>query len=368
MPFIDTTALTLDAIEPADISRYVFEQALLNGALSAFHRIDTGIQAMEKIRLVGLPGLAGECIDDCTPATGTEIKMSEKMWNPKTVGFRLDHCSKSLSQQLIALKKKIARYPDEYNPEGSPEMDVLTAAAELLTKKMVLRFLHFGDTDIENVDIVDDENVGGYLKETINVKYFNCLDGLWKKVFNGVDASKIKKITISENAGTSYDTQELAADTAYNTFRAMFNASDARLKQDRGNAMFLVTRTMADNWLDTLETKSLANTLKADETLNSEGVPKGAELIGSYRKIPIYVMDEWDEIITSYFDDGSKHHLPNRALLSIPDNVPVGTPSDEMFSGSWEPWYEKKDKKVYIDGEAIIDINILEEYKILAAY
>jgi len=368
MSAIDTTGLTLDAIEPADISKYVFEEALLNGPLSLFHRIDTGIQAKEKIRLVGLPGLAGECIDDCTPASGTSIKMSEKLWDPKTVGFRLDHCSKSLSQQLIALKKRIARYPDEYDPTGSPEMDILTDATELLTKKMVFRFAHFGDTDIENVEIEDDENIGGYLKEGIDVKYFNCLDGLWKKVFTGVDANKIKRVTITENAGATYELQELAADTAYNTFRAMYNASDARLKQNRGNSMFLVTRTLADNWLDTLESKSLANALKANETLNTEGVPAGAELIGSYRNIPIYVMDEWDEIITSYFDDGTAYHLPHRALLTIPDNVPIGTPSEEMFSGSWEPWYEKKDKKVYIDGEAIIDINILEEYKIIAAY
>jgi len=79
------------------------------------------------------------------------------------------------------------------------------------------------------------------------------------------------------------------------------------------------------------------------------------------------VMDEWDEIITAYFDNGVSYHLPNRAILTTSDNVPVGTPSEEML-GSMDGWYEKKDKKYYLDGEARFDVKILEEYKIVVAY
>lgn len=358
---ITTSELNLDAIEPDDISKYVFESALFNGPLSVLHRIDTGIQADEKIRLVGLPGLAGECIDNCEVPSGTTLAMSEKVWTPRTVGFRLAHCSKDLSQQLIALKKRMERYPDEYDPSGSPEFEVLANAADITTRKMLFRHAHFGDKDIETFAS------GGYLKNGTDPKYFNCIDGVWKQTFAGVTAGKIERVTITANAGVSYAAQELAADAAVSIFKSMFNKSDARLKQNRGTSYFAVTRTLADNYMDTLESKSLANTVDARTTLNEQGRPGAEFLVGFYRGIPIYVMDEWDEIITAYFDNGTKYDKPHRAILTTVENIPVGTPSTEML-GSMDGWYERKDKKYYLDGEAKFDVKILEEYKIVAAY
>ncbi len=358
---ITTSGLSFDAIEPSEISKYVFESALFNGTLSVLHRIDTGIQAAEKIRLVGLPGLAGECITDCDAPSGTTLAMSEKEWSPKTIGFRLVHCSKDLTQQLIALKKRMARYPDEYDASGSPEFEVLANAADITTRKMLFRHAHFGDTAIAPV------SSGGYLKNGVDVKYFNCINGVWQQIFAGVTANKITRVVVSENAGSDYLAQELAADATFNTLRAMLNKADARLKQNRTGLYFAVTRTFADNWLDTLEAKSLANAVNARETMDTQGVPGSEFLIGSYRGIPIYVMDEWDEIITGYFDNGTSYDKPNRAILTSVDNVPVGTPSEEML-GSMDSWYERKDKKIYLDGEANFDVKILEEYKIVVAY
>lgn len=358
---VTTAGLNLDAIEPADISKYVFESALFNGPLSVLHRIDTGIQADEKIRLVGLPGLAGECTEGCDAPSGTTLAMSEKVWTPKTIGFRLAHCSADLSQQLIALKKRMARYPDEYDPSGSPEFEVLANAADITTRKMLFRHAHFGDKDIANV------SSGGYLKNGTDVKYFNCLDGLWKQVFAGVSATDIKRVTISANAGSSYAAQELAADATISILKDMFNKSDARLKQNRGTSYYAITRTLADNLMDTLESKSLANTTDAKALLQSQGQPGSEFLVYVYRGIPVYVMDEWDEIITAYFNNGTKYDKPHRAILTTVENVPVGTPSEEML-GSMDGWYEKKDKKYYLDGEARFDVKILEEYKVVAAY
>lgn len=359
---INTGALTLGAIEPDDISKYVFQSVLETGALSVLHRIDTGIQADEKIRIVGNLGLVGECLSGCTPASGSTLTMTEKTWSPKKIGFRIEHCSADLSQQLIALKKKIQRHEDIYNPEGSAEMDLLAKATEDGINQALHRHIYFGDKTAANIDDA------GTVTNTVALKYINCIDGIWKQIFTGVTATNIKNIAISANSQASTALQKaLAADVALDTFRKMYDAAPPVLKQNISKCYIVCTRTLADNYLASLETKSLANTMDARTTINTQGVPDGVQLIGHFRGLPIYVKDDWDVNIELLYNNGTKLDKPNRAFMTFEDNVPVGTPSDEML-GSVDFWYDKTTKLFYLEAEIMVDTKVLLEDMIVSAY
>ena len=128
--------------------------------------------------------------------------------------------------------------------------------------------------------------------------------------------------------------------------------------EDGAQPQFEVTRELWQNYQDTLEDKSIVFSL-AETT---DGISKM-----SYRGIPIKVRHDWDNNIRSYQDNGTKFNLPNRAILTVKENIPVGTLSQEDLD-NLESWYEKKDKANYIDFDLKLDVKHLLPYMTVAAY
>lgn len=361
---IDIQDLALSPQEVQSISELVFEKKIEKGNLNTMHAVQTGIQSGKKIGFVGALGLVGECIDGCNIPAGSTIPMSEKLWAPKTVGFRLTHCSKDLNGLAAFLKKKINRYPDEYDMTGSPEETVILMKTEDATEDMLWRHLHFGDTTIANV--ADD----GYLKDGVAVKYFNCIDGLWKQVFSITALTTGGKhfVPISANSGSNYAAQDtLATDFTKVLLRDMIKKADSRLKS-AANKVFLATESLIENLLDSYEEVAWKNAVDIKKDLQAITATYGkTNYVGTYRGVDIYSIVNWDETIRTYFDNGTKWDKPHRAILTTPDNIPIGTPSTEML-GSMDSFYDRKDKKNYVDAEMMIDVKLLEDYMAVAAY
>lgn len=352
---INAEDLSLNPQEASDISKVVFEKAVTSGDLSQFHAVVTGIQSDTKIPFVGSLGLVGEAIEGCDIPTDAQIVMTEKVWTPKNVEFQLSHCSADLSQLVTYAKKRMAVYEDQYDYSGSAEETIVLMQAETALSKMLSRVLHFGDTSISNVDD------GGYLKDGIAPKYFNALDGLWKQVFS----SAAPVVTITENAGASYVAQALADNAAAGYLQQIVTKADSRLKSAEGKVI-MVTRSLADNLLNTAETASLTSSSDFLKTVATQAATSGNQ-VGLYRGIPVYIMDEWDTTISAYFDNGTKLDKPHRALFTTMDNIPVGTPSAATL-GSLESWYNKDEKKNKIRGGVRVDIKLLQDYMAVAAY
>jgi hypothetical protein len=126
-----------------------------------------------------------------------------------------------------------------------------------------------------------------------------------------------------------------------------------------GTMKYQMTRTMLNNWWALLEDKSLANAVMNMVT------DKPTKM--SYRGIPIEVRLDWDNQITTNFDNGTTYHLPHRILLSPIENIPVGT-SDEDSMREIDSFYDKKDKVWIYDGASMLDAKLLEEYRTATAY
>ena len=86
-----------------------------------------------------------------------------------------------------------------------------------------------------------------------------------------------------------------------------------------------------------------------------------------FRGVELIIRDDWDRNIRAWFDNGTKWVNPHRAILTTKGNIPLGT-SDEESMKSVEAFYDKKDRVHYFDVDYMLDVKVLEEYKIVAAY
>lgn len=361
---IDIAALTLAPEEATSISEVIFEQKIAYGDINDLHLVITGIQAAKKIPFVGDIPTVGQCLEACEIPDGARIPMSEKVWDPKRMGFRLENCSADLDNLLSYVKKKIRVIEDIYDFSGSPEENVIMLRAMDGMEEMLWRLIEFGDKDIAN------QTNGGELVDGEDVNKFNCIDGLWKQLTTmygaGVNGGAFFT-PITQNGLASYAAQTLTGQQAYDYIKAVYRKADPRLKENE-NAVIYVTRSVADAYLDYLEEKSIVNSFNVRELLRTQGEqPKKTFLLDYYRGVPIMVVPFWDKAINAYFNNGTIWSKPNRILFTTKSNIPIGTPSTEML-GSMKSFYSEYHKVNIVDAEIFVDVKVLEDYMASVAY
>lgn len=352
MPIIDASNLTLNPEEARNLSEIIMERAYNDPELTDLCAIETGIQKSEQIVLAGHMGLVGKTSRGANPQTDTAlISLTEKFWDPREVDFKLKHSKRDLPSLFKAFQRKM-KATDSYNLEGSDELQFIENRAETAMMEANKRLAWFGRITIKNI------SEGGTLKNDIGKDYFNTINGLWEQIFRGVNNGEIKHVVITQNTEDDTIIQEiLETNSALKILKDLYAAADSRLL-DHPDAYFAITRSLYLNLQDMLEEKSL--NFSVTDFQKSNGTL-------SYRGIPIKVAKFWDRYITEYFNDGTKKHLPHRAILSVKENLPVGT-TDEGSMKDLNSWYNPDDRNNYIEGIWTIDAKVLEEYMIVAAY
>lgn len=356
MAILDLQALTMNPEEATSVSQAIFEATITGGNLEEYHEIVTGIEHKTQIPFIGNLGLVGKKITGCDRGENpASIPLTEKFWDPVLIGDRLKHCAVDVNALFKLFQKAKRVNPDFYDRISGEEFAMIIAKVEQAMTKMNNRLVWFGDTAAGNV--AD----GGLITDGVDVDYFNIINGLFKQIFAEVPTTAKNYVAITKNAGSNYAAQALADGDALKIFRAMHNKMDSRFFQaleDGAQPEYLVTRELMQNYHDTLEDKSIVFSLS--ET--TDGITRM-----SYRGIPIKVRHDWDNNIQSYQDNGTKLNLPNRAILTVKENIPVGTLSTEDLNNI-ESWYEKKDKANYIDFDLKLDVKHLLPYMTVAAY
>ncbi len=353
---LDLQDFTMNPEEATQVSQAIFEVLITGGALNETHDIVTGIEHKTQIPFIGNLGLIGKKITGCDrPVNGNSIPLTEKWWDPAHIGDRLKHCSADVPALLKLFQKAKRMNPDFFDRIGAEEFGVIISKVSQAMEAMLNRKVWFEDTAADNVAN------SGVITDGIDVSYFNTFDGLFKQIMAEIPTSAKNYVEIAANDGASYSAQSLGKDKALGIFRDMYNKMDARFFQAMENGaqpVLLVTRELFQNYQDHLEDKSLAFTLQETK----EGTTKWM-----YRGVPIKVRYDWDNNIRSYQDNGTKWNLPHRAVLTVKENIPVGTLSTEDLD-NLESWYEKKDKANYIDFDLTLDAKHLLDYLTVAAY
>lgn len=357
MAIFDLTGLTMNAEEAKEVSKLIFEATITGGQLAEFHEIETGIEHKTQIPFIGNLDLVGKkqtgCDRTVNPAT---ISLTEKFWDPELIGDRLKHCATDVNALLKLFKKSSKVNPDFYDRIDGEEFGVIVAKVSQAMEKMANRLVWFADKLADNVA------GGGVITNGVDAAYFNILDGLWRQIFVEIPSGASNHVNIVANEAITKVLQDTLGSTiAYDTLKEMYNKMDARFFQaiqDGAQPQFLITRKLAQNWEDFLEDKSFAfSLLEAKE---------GTDRL-RYRGIPIKIRHDWDANIRSYEDNGTVWNLPHRVVLTIKENIPVGTLSMEDLE-TITSWYEKKDHANYIDFDLKLDVKHLLPYMSVVAY
>lgn len=355
---IDFSTLTLNKEEARDTSQVVFEKTFAKPEITQVHNVMTGVEQDRYIPILGQFGLVGKNDPGAcgVNAETGQVPVSQKLWEPKLISFRLAHCQDDIPD-LLKFWKKARVAAKTWEEVDNEMMAFINDRAGDATLQSILRIADFGDTQASPVG----DGTGNETLTAATVKtYFNMLNGLWKQIFTdqALATPLSYRYTISENAGGDKAAQlGLAADTALLAFRSMYNNIDPRAFEG-GTLAFQVTRSLFNNWQDMIEDKSLAFMLQQTEQGSTSW---------TYRGIPIVVRHDWERIIRAYHDLGTTYYLPHRAILADINNIPIGTSDTESFT-TLDSFYDRTDKKWYLDVAYKLDCKLLLEYELASAY
>lgn len=353
---IDITALTLNPQEATDAASLILEREFVNGVLSTNHEIFTGILHKEQIPFAGKIADALKKSSGCTPNAGGSVALSEKFWDPEIFDARFEHCAADLNKLFKLFQKEQRINPDYFDKDGAPEMQMIySLIAQMLRETLPVK-VWFSDKAASVYDATN--NPTGTLAPGTDVDLYNVFDGLFKQIMTDVTTGDDNYVAIAKNGGADYASQVLTPQEAFDTLEKMRNAADERLVES-GDAKFYVTRSIADKYRDHLRAKTLgAGFIEVTENGKTQLMFDG---------IPVEVMYVWDRVIKSVQDNGTKYNLPNRAVLTTPDNIPVGTVSESDLE-ELDSFYDKKSKANIVDVAFSLDAKHLESYMTVAAY
>ena len=329
-----------------EANQAIFTEAYGNATLTDIHEIVQDIKVSKQIVFVGgLSNMLGKGTNECNTDESTNaIPMSQKVWTPADVSDRLSFCWKALEDTFWAYALKT----------GVEKADVSEALLE-----MIYRIAHFNDTAADNV------SGGGVITNGTDLAYFNKIDGIWKQLFSivGADADRLTDGVIdTRNQGASYAAQKFdSTDTANmevsKQLQEMSFEADERLTAMNG-VQIIVTKSIGDQYKRELT--------RAGLSYSTERLENGMEMLKS-DGLEVLVFSLWDRIIKAYEDNGTTYNLPHRALMTVKENIPIGT-ADAMSFGEFDVFYDKTEKKTFVDIATTIDAKVLEDHLVQVAY
>lgn len=353
------SALTMNPIEVQDLQQFIIEKIFTKPELLRLHGIQTGIKMKEQIIFAsqfGKTGIKGTAT--CTRKTsGASSTLTEKYWEPAGIEDTLIHCNAEIDALFKAYFTKVNTYREKYEIEGT-DLEIFFSILFLESiQRTIWRAAWFGDEDVAAAEAA----VAG-LASSDNVKFYDYFDGLWKQIFAGVIAATVERYTISENAETTTVAQlTLAAGRSIEIFEGVWAKADARLKSDMDKVM-MVTNEIWENYRQYLQSKGENFTIE----LTTEGM---REL--RWNGVPIVNMETvWDLDLQADFVDNttnSAYLYPNRVVLTVPNNIPVGTLNQSDFD-ELEIFYDKIARNNYMSYGFSLDSKMLEGYMIVTAY
>ncbi len=351
---------TFSDTEVMDFSELIYEDVFEKAPLTEYFTFMEGIKSGSKIGIVGQMSAIGTPRGACdtTERLDAEIATIEKAWAPCSWGDRIPFCAADLEDQFIVwgLNNGIRR-PDLTNTDYADFIMDVVADAML---ESLYRIIFFGDT------AADDQAGGGELVNGTEVELFQCHDGFWKQAFAIVAADSDRKsvtgltaknaeATFADQAFDDTDTDNLVVT---NALRAVIHGSTlkARSKTDR---FIIVTQSVADQYSVELES---ATGIEAAWVMQQDG-------IATIRRMGVMIVTipKQDDIIRTFINDGTKSFLPHRIAMYAKNNVAIGV-EDSGSIKEMEMFYDKTEKKNFVDFLAKLDTKILEDIHMQFAY
>lgn len=303
--------------------------------LERFFTLRQNVHNGDKLGWVGEMDDVGWAGSGCNPNyKNSNIDFAQKEWSIGDWQIPLKWCYTDLINTIAEYCLKTGT---EIGDLTSTEYmdDIVMPALDLAIKRMMWRFIWFGDKEANAV------TSSGTITDGVDVELFKPTDGFWKQLFAVCTANEEQHTTIEANSQATYAEQKSKlkeAGVAIGIFDSILENADPRIAAMDGAAIFC-TKSLADAL-----TKDLKREYK--EILTWEQIFKGLD-VAEYDGTLVYRVSIWDRYIQAYQNDGTKLNLPHRAVFGSPKQLFVGTPANQLIS-ELDIWFDKKDRMNYL--------------------
>lgn len=302
--------------------------------LERFFTFRQNVSQGDKLGWTGEMSDIGWAGSGCNPTYKTAtIAAAQKTWDIGDWSIPLQWCYEELQGTIAEYCLKTGT---EIGDLTSTEYmdDIVYPALDLAIKRMMWRFIWFGDKNAANIGT-------GQITDGVDVELFKPCDGFFKQLF-AIGASNAQQhVAIAANNEANYALQRSKireSGVAIGIFDSLFDNADPRIASMDGAGVFC-TKSLAD---------ALAKDLKKEYKLilEWEQVFSGLD-VTEYDGHMIYRVSIWDRFIQKYQNNGVKLNLPHRAVFGSPKQLFVGSPAKQVIS-DLDIWFEQKDRVNYL--------------------
>lgn len=173
-------------------------------------------------------------------------------------------------------------------------------------------------------------NAPSELQKASDAPFFNTITGIWKQIFEAVARNHITRYTIAANGMSTIDAQMTAFEPgtgdAVKLMRNIQTSAPIELRQAKNKVMY-ITQSLYDAYVADRQEKYIGSEGQWDSLDN--GI-----MVGKINGIETIVLPEWDRIIQNFLknqENENAYDHPYRAILTVKDNLLLGTESDGDF-------------------------------------
>ncbi len=336
--------------EIKDIQQAVLSTPFENETLTNNHLIIDGITVQQDIPIFGRGALVMTSGPGCEPSVTdpTMPDMAKKSWEPNRVGYRLSFCETDFDKFFSYMKADGVRKAD------------LTLADFWGWLIIYLEENH--NQELHRKVWFDDKSItwtggspAGQLNLLAKVPFYNQINGLFKQLFAIATEGSAQHVAIAANSTTS---QALTNTEAFNTLESMLCDAPIRLRANLDKLRYYVTDSIWCQFDSYLRSQAVDSSFNRIER-TSIGLAFGG--------IPLVRMPNWDVTIAGDFTTAGTADKPHRAVLTYKENIPIGTESESNLE-EMDIFYDKKDRKAYMDVFFHLDAKVYLDGEIMFAY
>ena len=355
--------LTLNPVEVADLREVIAAAVYQSPDFLKFHEVVDGMDKKTQILLDDSAGKAGWKATGCAPIAsgGMDIKLSQLYWETQLIEDTLEFCQAELNANFKPLVNKNAK--DRFGAlEEQEAINVFVKAkVEEYLKDALERFIWLGNTEAKNL------TDGGNVVDTVNVKFYTAIDGIWAQAMAAVTAGTTPHLNITRNEQATKALQLALTDAeAFAIVKGVYDNASPILKSDP-NAYIRVTPAVYHGYKNYITSGEFANGGFSEKVINGlstvayQGVPVFTSLLESKYILEDFVVSNGGspEVLT--------YDFPHRAIMASPSLTPVATINQDDF-GTLEQFYVQKERKSYVRFDFAIDAKVVRPDLISVAY
>lgn len=279
--------------------------------------VKPNIKSGQKLNLVGVLENIVKAYSSCArTSTGSGLSITNRTILTTELEVWLEECKDTFEDTIF--ETALASGLDANNLTGT-DIDKIIQSIVLQGMKLDnFRIFSFGDTDNPSSN-------------------YNMLNGLWSTLIAGVGTSYcVTRVGTTLGTASSF-----SGSAALAILQDLYDGAPIILKnvpeEEKG---FFVTGTIFDGYMKYLQSVSGVE--------GSWGILQNGKKELMFNGVPVIPIRAWDRTLTTDFPLGANvRHL---ALYTTPKNHIVGV-EKAADQGKISTWYEKKDRKFYVEGQ-----------------